>query len=255
MSEAIDTRHGVVLYLEDVSVSFSGYKALDGLTLAVDRGELRCLIGPNGAGKTTLMDVITGKTRPDTGSAFLGQDINLLEHDEATIARLGVGRKFQKPSVFPRQTVRENLALAVRGNRGPWQALRYRATSEDEDRIASLLETTSLGTESQAMAGGLSHGQKQWLEIGMLLAQEPSLLLVDEPVAGMTQQESERTAELLQSLVPERSVVVVEHDMVFVRSIARKVTVLHEGAVLMEGSIDEVQSDARVREVYLGEAC
>ncbi|MDP5054524.1 MAG: urea ABC transporter ATP-binding protein UrtD [Congregibacter sp.] len=255
MPESIDTRHGVILYLEDVSVSFSGYKALNNLSLAVDRGELRCLIGPNGAGKTTLMDVITGKTKPDAGSAFLGQDINLLNHDEATIARLGVGRKFQKPSVFPQHTVRNNLALAVRGHRGPWEALRYRATTADTDRVSSLLESIALVPVADRLAGGLSHGQKQWLEIGMLLAQEPSLLLIDEPVAGMTQQETERTAELLQSLVPERSVVVVEHDMVFVRSIARKVTVLHEGSVLMEGSIGQVQSDARVREVYLGEAC
>lgn len=255
MTESIDTRHGVILYLEDVSVSFSGYKALNSLSLAVDRGELRCLIGPNGAGKTTLMDVITGKTKPDQGSAYLGQDINLLENDEATIARLGIGRKFQKPSVFPMQSVRENLALAVKGYRSPWEALRYRPSSEDGDRIASLLTTIGLDAVAHKLAGGLSHGQKQWLEIGMLLAQEPSLLLIDEPVAGMTQQETERTAALLQSLVPQRSVIVVEHDMVFVRSIARKVTVLHEGSVLMEGSIDEVQSDARVREVYLGEAC
>lgn len=244
-----------MLYLEDVSVSFSGYKALNTLNFAVDRGELRCVIGPNGAGKTTLMDVITGKTRPDTGSVYLGQDINLLEHDEAAIARLGVGRKFQKPSVFPKQSVRDNLSLALQGHRSPWQALRYRGSAEAEDRVVSLLETVALGSVAHQLAGGLSHGQKQWLEIGMLLAQEPSLLLIDEPVAGMTQQETERTTELLQSLVPERSVVVVEHDMVFIRSIARRVTVLHEGAVLMEGSIDEVQSDRGVREVYLGEAC
>jgi len=244
-----------MLYLDDVSVSFSGYKALNKLNLAVDRGELRCLIGPNGAGKTTLMDVITGKTRPDTGSVYLGQDINLLEHDEATIARLGVGRKFQKPSVFPQQSVRDNLSLALRGHRSPWEALRYRAGMEDQDRVVTLLGTVALAPVAEQLAGGLSHGQKQWLEIGMLLAQEPSLLLIDEPVAGMTQQETERTTELLQSLVPERSVVVVEHDMVFIRSIARRVTVLHEGTVLMEGSIDEVQSDRRVREVYLGEAC
>ncbi|MFT4768745.1 MAG: urea transport system ATP-binding protein [Glaciecola sp.] len=255
MIESVDTRHGVILYLEDVSVSFSGYKALNNLSLAVDSGELRCLIGPNGAGKTTLMDVITGKTRPDRGSVFLGQDINLLQHDEATIARLGIGRKFQKPSVFPQQSVRDNLALAVQGHRSPWEALRYRPSTADRDRVVALLETVALDSVAHKLAGGLSHGQKQWLEIGMLLAQEPMLLLIDEPVAGMTQQETERTGELLQSLVPQRSVVVVEHDMVFVRSIARKVTVLHEGAVLMEGSIDEVQSDSRVREVYLGKAC
>jgi urea transport system ATP-binding protein len=255
MSARIDTRHGVILYLEDVSVSFSGYQALNKLSLTIDRGELRCLIGPNGAGKTTLMDVITGKTRPDSGSVFLGQDHNLLQHDEAQIARLGIGRKFQKPSVFPEQSIRENLSLALVGHRSPWQALCYQPSGTDEDRVSSLLATIGLETLGDRLAGGLSHGQKQWLEIGMLLAQDPALLLIDEPVAGMTQQETERTAELLQSLVPQRTVVVVEHDMVFVRSIARRVTVLHEGAVLTEGSIDEVQGNARVREVYLGEAC
>ncbi|MFT7288104.1 MAG: urea transport system ATP-binding protein [Halieaceae bacterium] len=255
MTEVLDTRHGVILYLEDVSVSFSGYRALNQLNLAIDRGELRCLIGPNGAGKTTLMDVITGKTRPDRGSVYLGQSINLLEHSEAEIARLGVGRKFQKPTVFPQQSVRENLALALAGHRTPWEALRYRPGREDGDRLAALLDTIALRDLEDRLAGGLAHGQKQWLEIGMLLAQEPQLLLVDEPVAGMTQPEAERTAELLSSLAGERSVLVVEHDMAFVRSIARRVTVLHEGSVLMEGSIDEVQRDARVREVYLGEAC
>lgn len=255
MTEGIDTRHGVLLYLEDVSVSFSGYRALNNLSLAVDEGELRCLIGPNGAGKTTLMDVITGKTRPDAGSVYLGQNRNLLLHDEAQIARLGVGRKFQKPTVFPEQTVAENLALALAGHRSPWLAFRYRVSDEDRARLEDLLSTIGLPAEAGHRAGGLSHGQKQWLEIGMLLAQEPRLLLVDEPVAGMTQQEMERTSELLLSLVPRRTVVVVEHDMNFVRSLARKVTVLHEGAVLMEGSMREVQADSRVREVYLGEAC
>lgn len=255
MTDVVDTDHGVILYLEDISVSFAGYRALNDLTLSVDRGELRCLIGPNGAGKTTLMDVITGRTRPDRGTAYLGQRINLLERDEASIARLGVGRKFQKPSVFPEQTTRDNLLLALVGHRSPWAAFRYRPTDADLQRVEELLNTAGLQSVADRLAGSLSHGQKQWLEIGMLLAQEPQLLLVDEPVAGMTPQETERTAELLLSLVPERSVVVVEHDMAFVRSIARRVTVLHEGAVLMEGSMDEVQSDARVREVYLGEAC
>ena len=255
MSDAIDTRHGVVLYLDEVSVSFSGFQALNKLTLTIDHGELRCLIGPNGAGKTTLMDVVTGKTRPDSGSVFLGQSIDLLQHDEAQIARIGIGRKFQKPSVFPEQSVRENLVLAQAGHRRPWAAFRYRENSEDQDRLAAMLDTIGLSDEVSRQAGSLSHGQKQWLEIGMLLAQDPQVLLVDEPVAGMTQPEMERTAELLQSLVPERSVVVVEHDMTFVRSIARKVTVLHEGSVLMEGKMDEVQSDPRVREVYLGESC
>jgi urea transport system ATP-binding protein len=255
VTEVIDSRHGVMLYLDDVSVSFAGYRALNRLSLAVDQGELRCLIGPNGAGKTTLMDVVTGKTRPDEGSIFLGQNIDLLQHGEAEIARLGVGRKFQKPTIFPQHSVSENLALAVAGHRSPWGALRYRESAADRDRIAGLLDIIGLQRGAGGLAGGLSHGQKQWLEIGMLLAQEPRLLLIDEPVAGMTQQEAERTAELLMSLVPEHTVVVVEHDMLFVRAIARRVTVLHEGAVLMEGSIDEVQADPRVREVYLGEAC
>ena len=255
MAERPDTRHGVILYLEDVSVSFAGFRALDGLSLAIDTGELRCIIGPNGAGKTTLMDVITGRTRPDAGTVFLGQDIDLLRHDEAAIARLGVGRKFQRPTVFPGETVRGNLALALAGHRGPWQALRYRASSADADRIDALLTTVGLIADAARPAGGLSHGQTQWLEIGMLLAQDPQLLLVDEPVAGMTPQEVERTAALLTSLVPERTVVVVEHDMPFIRSIARRVTVLHEGRVLTEGSMEAVQADPRVREVDLGDAC
>jgi urea transport system ATP-binding protein len=255
MAERIDTRHGGILYLEDVSVSFSGFRALNGLSLSIGEGELRCVIGANGAGKSTMMDVITGRTRPDAGRVFLGQNIDLLAHDEAGVARLGVGRKFQRPTVFPNQTVSENLALALAGNRSPWRAWRYRASARDRERIAELLAMTGLETTAGKPAGGLSHGQKQWLEIGMLLAQEPRLLLIDEPVAGMTQQETERTVTLLRSLVPERSVVVVEHDMVFVREIARRVTVLHEGRVLMEGTMDAVQDDPRVREVYLGAAC
>jgi urea transport system ATP-binding protein len=255
MREAIDTRHGVILYLEDVSVSFSGFPALDGLNLAIDAGELRCIIGPNGAGKSTLMDVITGRTRPDRGSVWLGQDIDLLAHDEAAIARLGVGRKFQRPTVFLAQSCRENLALALAGHRSPLEAIRYRMSGDDGDRIEELLALVGLSVDADRSAGVLSHGQTQWLEIGMLLAQDPRLLLIDEPVAGMTAQETERTAELLMSLVPDRSVVVVEHDMAFVRSIARRVTVLHEGRVLAEGSMDQLQGDARVREVYLGEAC
>ena len=255
MTERIDTRHGVILYLEDVSVSFSGFKALDRLSLAIDVGELRCIIGANGAGKTTMMDVITGKTRPDRGSVFLGQNIDLLAHDEAGIARLGVGRKFQRPTVFPHHSVSDNLGLALAGHRSPWQALRYRVSAADRERVAELLALSGLEDVAESQAGGLSHGQTQWLEIGMLLAQDPRVLLIDEPVAGMTQQETERTAELLHSLVPERSVVVVEHDMVFVREIARTVTVLHGGRVLTEGTMDAVQADPRVREVYLGDAC
>jgi urea transport system ATP-binding protein len=255
MTDAIDTSHGVILYLEDVTVSFAGYRALDRLSLSVDAGELRCLIGPNGAGKSTLMDVITGRTRPDRGRVYLGQRHDLLARSEVQIAQLGVGRKFQKPSVFPDHSVRENLALAVRGHRGLWQALRYRPSLADRRRIDELLETIALTGVAGRRAGGLSHGQKQWLEIGMLLAQEPRLLLIDEPVAGMTQQETERTAQLLTRLAGDVSVVVVEHDMAFIRSIARRVSVLHAGRLLMEGSIDAVQADARVREVYLGEAC
>jgi urea transport system ATP-binding protein len=255
MTDAIDTRHGVILYLEDVSVSFSGYRALNGLNLSIDRGELRCLIGANGAGKSTLMDVITGRTRPDEGSVFLGQRHDLLQRSEAEIARLGVGRKFQKPTVFGAQTARENIAVALAGKRSPWAALRFRESAADRCRIEEVLETIGLGVQRDRLAAALSHGQKQWLEIGMLLAQDPQLLLIDEPVAGMTHAEIERTGELLTALAGEHSVVVVEHDMAFIRSIARRVTVLHEGSVLMEGSMEQVQSDPRVREVYLGEAC
>jgi urea transport system ATP-binding protein len=248
----VDTRHGPILYLEDVSVSFDGFKALNKLSLFIDAGELRCLIGPNGAGKTTLMDVITGKTRPDTGSVFFGQTINLLEMDEPAIAQAGICRKFQKPSVFDALTVFENLELALKADKGAWKTLFFRLTGEQRDRIGEIMEQVGLTALAHAPAGILSHGQKQWLEIGMLLMQEPKVMLVDEPIAGMTHQEIERTAELLLSLQGERSLVVVEHDMEFVRSIARKVTVLHEGSVLTEGTMDEVQNDPRVIQVYLG---
>ena len=249
----VDVSHNVILYIEGLSVSFDGFKALNNLNLYINDGELRCLIGANGAGKTTLMDVITGKTKCDTGSVYFGQTINLLEHDEAKIARLGIGRKFQKPTVFEAQTVFANLELSLKTGKGVWHTLFAKLDSEQLDRIGSVLTTIGLQEQRYQLAGALSHGQKQWLEIGMLLAQEPQLLLVDEPVAGMTPQEVERTAELLLSLAGKHSVMVVEHDMDFVRSIARKVTVLHEGHVLAEGSIDEVQSDPRVVEVYLGE--
>lgn len=248
----VDTRHGPILYLEDVSVSFDGFKALNKLSLFIDAGELRCLIGPNGAGKTTLMDVITGKTRPDTGSVFFGQTINLLEMDEPAIAQAGICRKFQKPSVFDALTVFENLELALKADKGAWKTLFFRLTGEQRDRIGEIMAIVGLTALAHSPAGILSHGQKQWLEIGMLLMQEPKVMLVDEPIAGMTHQEIERTAELLLSLQGERSLVVVEHDMEFVRSIARKVTVLHEGSVLTEGSMDEVQNDPRVIQVYLG---
>ena len=247
-----DASRGIILYLEDITVSFDGFRALNALTLYIDSGELRC-IGPNGAGKTTMMDVITGKTRPDFGSAWFGQTLDLLSLNEPEIARAGIGRKFQKPTVFGEHTVYENLQLAVAGDKTPWATLFRPLSGTQKDRIDSVLDTIRLKDRVTARAGALSHGQKQWLEIGMLLVQGPQLLLVDEPVAGMTPQETERTAELLVSLAGEHSVVVVEHDMNFVRSIARKVTVLHEGSVLAEGTMDQVQNDRRVIEVYLGE--
>jgi urea transport system ATP-binding protein len=243
---------GKILYLEHLTVSFDGFKALDGLTLYVDSGELRCVIGPNGAGKTTMMDVITGKTRPDAGSAWFGRDIDLLALTEPEIAQAGIGRKFQKPTVFEFLSVFENLELALAGNKSFWRTFKARLTSSQRDRIDTGLRVIGLPSHRDSIAGTLSHGQKQWLEIGMLLMQEPELLLVDEPVAGMTPQETERTAELLLSLAGRHSVVVVEHDMEFVRSIASRVTVLHEGRVLAEGSMDDVQNDPRVVEVYLG---
>jgi urea transport system ATP-binding protein len=249
----LNAAHGTILYLENVTVSFDGFKALNELSLYIDDGELRCIIGANGAGKTTLMDVITGKTRPDTGSVFFGQTIDLLQLSETEIAQGGIGRKFQKPTVFEHHSVFENLELAMATDKRAWPTLFARLSGEQRDRIDEVLEIIGLGAERGRRAGLLSHGQKQWLEIGMLLMQNPRVLLVDEPVAGMTGQETERTAELLTSLAGQHSVVVVEHDMEFVRSIARKVTVLHEGSVLAEGSMNDVQNNARVKEVYLGE--
>ncbi len=249
----VDVSHGNILYLEDVSVSFDGFKALNDLSLYLKEGELRCLIGPNGAGKTTLMDVITGKTRPDTGSVYFGQTINLLEMDEPAIAEAGVCRKFQKPSVFGNLTVFENLELAMKADKRAWKTLFAKLHSEQEEHIDEVLETIGLTELRGRQAGILSHGQKQWLEIGMLLMQEPKVMLVDEPVAGMTHQEVDRTAELLLSLEGKHSVIVVEHDMEFVRSIAKTVTVLHEGSVLTEGTMDDVQNDPRVIQVYLGD--
>jgi urea transport system ATP-binding protein len=248
-----DTSHGTILYLEDITVSFDGFKALNALTLYIDVGELRCIIGPNGAGKTTMMDVITGKTRPDAGSAWFGQTTDLLTLTEPQIAEAGIGRKFQKPTVFEQHTVLENLMLAVAGNKSVWSTLFSDLAVAQRERIEQVIETIRLQDRRGMRAGMLSHGQKQWLEVGMLLMQDPQLLLVDEPVAGMTPQEVERTAELLLSLAGKHSVVVVEHDMNFVRSIATKVTVLHEGRVLAEGSMDEVQNNREVVEVYLGE--
>lgn len=249
----VDVSHGQILYVEDVSVSFDGFKAIDDLNFYIDVGELRCMIGPNGAGKTTMMDIITGKTQPDKGSVWFGQNIDLLRLDEPQIAQMGIGRKFQKPTVFESQTVFENLELAMACDKRIWQTWRAKLKSEHRDRIASVLDTIGLNKEASQLSGALSHGQKQWLEIGMLLMQNPRLLLVDEPVAGMTHQEMDRTAELLTSLAGEHSVVVVEHDMDFVRSIANKVTVLHQGSVLAEGSMEDVQNNQKVIEVYLGE--
>jgi urea transport system ATP-binding protein len=243
---------GKILYVENVTVSFDGFKALNKLTLYVDAGELRCIIGPNGAGKTTMMDVITGKTRPDEGSVWFGRNINLLELTEPAIAQAGVGRKFQKPTVFENLTVFDNLELALAGPKSFWKMLVARLAPADREQIDAVLETIGLTNEYAAQAGTLSHGQKQWLEIGMLLMQQPDLLLVDEPVAGMTPHETERTAELLLSLAGKHSVIVVEHDMEFVRSIAGRVTVLHEGSVLAEGDMETIQNDPRVIEVYLG---
>lgn len=248
----IDISHKIILYLENVTVSFDGFKALNNLNLYIEDGELRCIIGPNGAGKTTMMDVITGKTRPDTGQVYLGQTMDLTSMTEYQIAAAGIGRKFQKPTVFPEHSVFENLELAMHADKRVWASLFARLTAEQRDRIDEVLTTIMLIEQREQRAALLSHGQKQWLEIGMLLMQNPRILLVDEPIAGMTHQETEHTAELLTGLAGKHSVVVVEHDMDFVRSIARTVTVLHEGSVLAEGTMDEVQRDPRVIEVYLG---
>ncbi len=253
--EALTKGRKALLCVDNVSVAFDGFKAITDLTLVLDEGELRCIIGPNGAGKTTLQDIITGKTKPDSGSVFLvGDDTDLTQLSEYEIAERGVCRKFQRPTVFQGHTVFENLELALPGKKGVFASLFARLDKQQRERIDEVLETIGLTEQAKSPAGLLSHGQKQWLEIGMLLAQEPRVLLVDEPVAGMTHQETEKTAELLSSLAGKRTVVVVEHDMEFVRSIARTVTVLHEGRILAEGSMDSVQSDPKVIEVYLGGA-
>jgi urea transport system ATP-binding protein len=242
-----------LLYLDGVSVSFDGFKALNELSFTIEPGEMRAIIGPNGAGKTTMMDVVTGKTRPDAGDVFFEEGAyDLSKLDETEIAELGIGRKFQKPTVFDLHTVEDNLLLALKNDRRVRSTLLWRTSSSQESRIEALLETIRLKPLRHRVAGSLSHGQKQWLEIGMLLAQEPKLLLVDEPVAGMTDAETRQTAELLREINRDRTVVVVEHDMAFVRDLGVKVTVLHEGAVLAEGSIDQVSSNQRVIEVYLG---
>ncbi len=241
-----------LLYLDGVAVSFDGYKALRGLSLILAPGEMRAIIGPNGAGKTTMMDVITGKTRPDTGDVFFEGRHNLTGLDETEIAELGIGRKFQKPTVFENHTVDDNLLLAAKAPRGVYATLFGGAAKQERETIERILGIVRLGDERARLAGSLSHGQKQWLEIGMLLAQDPKLLLVDEPVAGMTDSETAKTAELLKEIAKSHSVVVVEHDMAFVRELGVKVTVLHEGAVLAEGTLDQVSADERVIEVYLG---
>ncbi|TLU70836.1 urea ABC transporter ATP-binding protein UrtD [Lichenicoccus roseus] len=241
-----------LLYLDNVTVSFDGFRALNELSLLLVPGEMRAIIGPNGAGKTTMMDVITGKTRPDKGDVLFHNTIDLTRLDEPSIARLGIGRKFQKPTVFEQLSVRDNLLLSLAGHRRPFGVLFARQTGEERDRIEGILRTTRLGQHADRLAGALSHGQKQWLEIGMLLGQEPELLLVDEPVAGMTDAETAQTADLLRDINRTRSVVVVEHDMEFVRALGVGVTVLHEGSVLAEGSLDDVSRDPSVIEVYLG---
>ena len=241
-----------LLYLDGVTVSFDGFRALDNLSLAIESGEMRAIIGPNGAGKTTMMDVVTGKTRPDGGEVYFDGIFDLTDLDETEIAQLGVGRKFQKPTVFDSHSVEDNLRLALKSDRRARKALAWRESEDERQRIDRLLETTQLGAVRDAIAGGLSHGQKQWLEIGMLLAQDPKLLLVDEPVAGMTDAETRQTVELLKEINRDRTLVVVEHDMAFVRELDVKVTVLHEGAVIAEGSIDQVSANERVIEVYLG---
>ncbi len=251
-SPEVDTTHGRILYLEDVNVSFDGFKAINNLSLDIAPGELRCIIGPNGAGKTTMMDIITGKTRPDSGRVFFGSTIDLLRYNEPQIAALGIGRKFQKPTVFEQLTVFENLELALKTDKGVKASMLFKLDSGQGDRLAEVLHTIHLADSVSGLAGNLSHGQKQWLEIGMLLMQDPKLLLLDEPVAGMTDHETERTAELFLSLKGKHSLVVVEHDMGFINTISDIVTVLCDGSVLAQGSLAEVQRDERVIEVYLG---
>ncbi|MCM5681398.1 urea ABC transporter ATP-binding protein UrtD [Schlegelella sp. S2-27] len=254
----VDVTHGAILYLDDITVSFDGFRALNRLSLSISAGELRCIIGPNGAGKTTMMDVITGKTRPDEGKAYFGSTIDLLRLRESQIAQIGIGRKFQKPTVYEQLTVFENLELALKADRRVRASMFFRLTGEQLDRIGEVLTLIHLKDSAQRTAGNLSHGQKQWLEIGMLLMQDPKLLLLDEPVAGMTDEETERTAELFLSLEGSHSLVVVEHDMKFIGELTqggrngKRVTVLHEGSVLSEGTLADVQANDKVVEVYLG---
>ncbi|WP_341280326.1 urea ABC transporter ATP-binding protein UrtD [Paenibacillus sp. FSL H8-0537] len=241
-----------ILQCNDVTVEFDGFKAIQGMSLNLEKGELRFLIGPNGAGKTTMLDVICGKVRPSTGQVTFNGDIDITRKKEHQIAELGIGRKFQAPSIFPSMTVLENLEIALRQRRGVFATLFARVQAEEQKRMRRQLEMIGLSDQEDSRAGGLSHGEKQWLEIGMMLLQEPDILLLDEPVAGMTDKETDKTGELLQEIARERSVVVVEHDMEFVRSFASKVTVMHEGKLLKEGTMEDVQRDDRVAEVYLG---
>jgi urea transport system ATP-binding protein len=252
MPEPAAVMHGSLLYLDGVSVSFDGFHALDGLSFIVNPGELRTIIGPNGAGKTTMMDVVTGKTRPEAGQVLFNGAVDLTRLDEAGIANLGIGRKFQKPTVFESLTVLENLELALANDRRTWPTLLARLTREQHRRIDLVLGTIGLGAHRNARAGTLSHGQKQWLEVGMLLVQETQLLLLDEPVAGMSDHETEKTAALIREIAGTRTLIVVEHDMAFVRELGARTTVLHEGRVLAEGSVEAVQANPRVIEVYLG---
>ena len=252
LTEGLDVRHGTILTLEDINVSFDGFKALTNLTLYIGVGELRCIIGPNGAGKTTMMDIITGKTRPDSGTVYFGSTIDLLRHNEPEIASLGIGRKFQKPTVFEQLTVFENLELALKTHKGVTSSMFFRLDSAQSDRLAEVLHTIHLADGVTRQAGNLSHGQKQWLEIGMLLMQDPKLLLLDEPVAGMTDEETARTAELFLTLKGKHSLMVVEHDMEFVMNLADRITVLEFGTVIAEGTPAQVQVNQRVLDAYLG---
>lgn len=250
----LDTTKGIILYLEGINVSFDSFKAINELNLYIKQGELRCIIGPNGAGKTTMMDVITGKTKPQSGTAWFGQKLNLLTMDEPQIAQAGIGRKFQKPTVFEALTVNDNLMIANAGKKTVWHTLRHPVNQIEQEQIEEILLLIGLMEMRNESAAILSHGQKQWLELGMLLMQKPQLLLVDEPVAGMTTQEMDKTAELLNSLAGKHTLVVVEHDMDFVRQIAKTVSVLHQGSILAEGNMERVQNNPKVIEVYLGQS-
>jgi urea transport system ATP-binding protein len=246
------TPHESIIQLEGVTVSFDGFKALNDLTFFIEVGELRVVIGPNGAGKTTLIDVISGKVKPTNGRVVFAHDIDLDRYSDSQISNMGIGRKFQTPTTFEKHTVRENLELSLKGNRGVWSTLFSKLGPQDRGNIDATLERVGLRDRAGWKAGLLSHGQKQWLEIGMLMMQDPKLLLLDEPVAGMSDEETAKTGELIRSIAKDRSVMVVEHDMEFVRGLNAKVSVLHEGHILCEGSMDQVQNDPRVIEVYLG---